>query len=155
MVKSLTYNEPCDSIMTDDEEAQSSSDKSLSSGSPLVVPTLAWASKHWSPHSSTAVSVLRRIATLVVGLSARNLRGLPDVALFEAFAEDDVPELRNILDALETVIRREALQALGATHDEGSAMRSGLLSTTTSDDSDIDFVTDDLPIEQNQYSDDE
>lgn len=154
VVKSLTYDVPCDSIMTDDAEVHPSSDiTSASVGIPAAVPTLSWAATNWPPTAVTAVSLLRQIASLADGLSARNLRGLLDVIIFETFAEDAVPELRDTLDALEVVIRREAMQAPEARQVIASAMR-GVSPCAATDEQDFD-VFEELPIETNQYSDDE
>lgn len=70
------------------------------------IPALEWARFHSPPTATTAVSILRKIARLAVGLSSRNLRGLVDVALFKHVTEDQ-PRLREVLSALEVVVRKE------------------------------------------------
>jgi hypothetical protein len=154
LLDALIYDQASDTIMTDPPEvlSQSDGDKLLRAERPAGLPTLTWAARTWPSTAITAVSILYRIAELAAGLSGRNLRGLVDVTLFECFA-DDAPNLRDALEALESVVRREAVQGARIGLDDATAA-VGIRPSGTTDDSDIEFVTG-LPIEQNEYSDDE
>jgi hypothetical protein len=112
---------------------------------------LVWAARHWPSIATTTVTVLHGIAANAAGLSARTLRGFLDVALFR-YVVDEQPDLRQVLDALELVTRKEAAQRLRKASDV-TQVEGGLLSGLTNE-SDVEFVSA-LPVETNQYSDDE
>ncbi|KAF2831956.1 AAA-domain-containing protein [Ophiobolus disseminans] len=144
--KTLVYGHHCDTIMTDAPK-----DLPQCSEQPHEIPSLVWATRYWPSTATTAVTVLRQIATLAAGLSGRMLRGLLDVAIFQ-YLVDDKPDLRQVLDALELVVRKEITQRSRKALD--STMTDEILPSSITDDFDFEFVGN-LPIETNQYSDDE
>ncbi len=74
-----------------------------------AIPSRQWASIHWAPNTTTAVSELFRIATLGKGLSGRKLKGLVGCARYE-YMVDKPGDLRDLLQALEAVIREKTRQ---------------------------------------------
>lgn len=73
------------------------------------IPDRQWADSHWPLKATTAVSELYKIALLAKGLSGRKLKGLVTHAHYK-YLVDEPGDLRDLLIALETVVRKKTGQ---------------------------------------------
>jgi SpoVK/Ycf46/Vps4 family AAA+-type ATPase len=74
----------------------------------LEILSLPWASIHWPVEVKTAVTELRRIASLANGLAGRDIRGIVQETSFTYLSDRD--SLWHVLRALEVVVREETDQ---------------------------------------------
>lgn len=128
---------------------------------PREVPSLEAAKVQQSATFHTAVLMLQYISTLSTGISARHLRGLLNVSLFQCRVYGR-PTLQEALAAFEILVRKE----VGIPTEQGLNSVRGVAAHDIEehDDADMEFPTSDvqqgnggessLPIDLNIYSSD-
>lgn len=106
-------------------EAWSDSTVTTRASTPNLIPSRQWANIHWPSTATTAVSELYRIAMLAKGLSGRKLKGLVTNAQYK-YLVDEPSDLRDLLVALEAVIRKATRQRtnVGKQEEEAAANES-------------------------------
>jgi hypothetical protein len=76
---------------------------------PNEIPSQQWARTHWPADTTSAASVLLKIAKLAQGLSGRTLKRLVTYARHE-YVTDEPGDLRDMLAALEIVVGEKVAQ---------------------------------------------
>lgn len=90
--------------------------------SPTLIPNRQWANIHWPSVAVSAVSELYRVAMLAKGLSGRKLKGLVAHAQYK-YLVDEPGDLRDLLIALEAVVRKKTRQPAVSMEQETATAR--------------------------------